>query len=360
MNTKKELYEFVLGMGIDTPGIDKNTVYELAFEFNNMQTPPLAKEVLEGIFLEAWAKVEQLQAKPDSPPPVFKAQKLFDAVPRDWFGDGTRRVAYFDTGIPWIDANHGLEKRTILTAPSNVGKTLLAIQIARSVSSHGKKVLYLDFETSVIDLWSRFVTMGIPISKEDLILNGKKLIQQPKIKSQMTANAKKMENIQIIDTSAFETLEDLQAGLWFWAQEEECLVIIDQITGLKKFTQAENQYEQTNAVADWIREKLRDVPWTTLIISPQNKANYNRNEVVSITGSGELGYSADAIWAIQKRIGEDEKWNRRDVTLDILKSRVGSLRWYSKDLCRTSLDEFEDAQDVATLEDAQNTFSSKS
>lgn len=366
METKQLLRESIHSFGVSWDVSQKEEIRELGWQANLQEKAPITKEEYEQLFAEVWEEIEILKgvekylepADITQEEPKYTIHELMLHVKKgdlSWLGDGTRSIAYFETGIPWIDSNHGLEKRTILTAPSNTGKTLLAIQIARSVSMLGKPVLYLDFETSIRDLWLRFLTQGTNLTKEDMLTRGKLLLKEELTNKRLSNNARKAKNVYSPELSGIETLDDMADMIDAWQEgKNEGLVIIDQITGLKRFTGADTQFEQTQKIADWLREGVKDKPWTILALSPQNKANYNKGEVVSITGSGELGYAVDAIWAISKKLGEnEEKWNRRSVTLDILKSRSGSLKEFNFDLIRNSEDEFElgrmevEAEDVA-------------
>lgn len=354
METKQLLRESIHSFGVSWDISQKDEIRELGWQTNLQEKSPITREEYEQLFTEVWEEIETLKGVEKSlepegitkKEPKYTIHELMLHVKQgdlSWLGDGTKSIAYYQTGIPWIDRNHGIEKRTILTAPSNTGKTLLAIQIARSVSMLGKPVLYLDFETSIRDLWLRFLTQGTNMTKEDMLTRGKLLLKDEVANKRLSNNARKAKNVYSPELSGIETLDDMTNMIDSWQKgKNEGLVIIDQITGLKRFTGADTQFEQTQKIADWLREGVKDKPWTILALSPQNKANYNKGEVISITGSGELGYAVDAIWSISKRLGEkEEKWNRRDVTLDILKSRSGSLRDFSFDLIRNSEDEFE-------------------
>ena len=317
----------------------------------------ISPEEFESVFEQAWEELQILKGvekdlepveitdgkEPKYTLPTNLIQKM-KSHGMDWLGDGSKRVAYYETGIPWIDEMHGMEKRTILTAPSNTGKTLLSIQIARSVSRIGKPVLYIDFETSFRDLWIRFITMGTSVTKEDLLINGKALLQDSKIKNQMNFNAHHLKNVDYPDLTGIENMENLTEYIdeWQKSKEEDGLVVIDQISGLKKLTQYPTQFEQTQRVADWIREDIKDKRWNLLALSPQNKANYGRKDVVVISGSAELINAVDSIWILTRKLDEEDRWDRRHVTLDVRKTRASTIKRDSFELVRNDRDEFID------------------
>jgi len=261
-----------------------------------------------------------------------------------WLGNGNRKYAYYETGITWIDEGmHGLQKRTILTAPSNTGKTLLALQIAKSVSKSGRPVLYIDMEQPIKDLWIRVMTMGTPVTKEDFIINGQNIINSEEYASVFKYHKEDAKNIDWTDLESVNSLDELDEYIDNWAKtkDQEPLIIIDQVSGLKQYTGKDTMYEQTQAIADWLRYGLRDKPWTVLMLSPQNKAQNNKHTEMSISGSGELAYAVDCVMVLSKIEEDGSPWDRKRVQLNIAKTRAGSLEQYDYYLRKNNKDEFE-------------------
>jgi KaiC/GvpD/RAD55 family RecA-like ATPase len=261
-----------------------------------------------------------------------------------WLGDGSKKYAYYETGIAWIDKGmHGLQKRTILTAPSNTGKTLLALQIAKSVSKSGRPVLYIDMEQPIKDLWIRVMTMGTPVTKEDFIINGQNIINSEEYENVFKYHKEDAKNIDWTDLESVNSLDELDNYISNWAKtkDQEPLIIIDQVSGLKQYTGKDTMYEQTQVIADWLRYGLRDKPWTVLMLSPQNKAQNNKQTEMSISGSGELAYAVDCVMVLSKIEEDGSPWDRKRVQLNIAKTRAGSLEQYDYYLRKNNKDEFE-------------------
>lgn len=261
-----------------------------------------------------------------------------------WLGDGSKKYAYYETGINWIDEGmHGLQKRTILTAPSNTGKTLLALQIAKSVSKSGRPVLYIDMEQPIKDLWIRVMTMGTSVTKEDFIINGQNIINSEEYANVFKYNKEDAKNIDWTDLESVNSLDELDDYISNWAKtkDQEPLIIIDQVSGLKQCTGKDTMYEQTQVIADWLRYGLRDKPWTVLMLSPQNKAQNNKHTEMSISGSGELAYAVDCVMVLSKIEEDGSPWDRKRVQLNIAKTRAGSLEQYDYYLRKNNKDEFE-------------------
>lgn len=315
--------------------------------------PPLDWEEFDRTFDSAWSKAQskvqayqervktQTQAqkamltRKDKPEPIKPQEDNSDIVrimdyiwdDKSWLGDGTRKVAYYETGIDWIDDGmKGIQKRTMLTAPSNTGKTLLAIQIAKSASSKGKPVLYIDLEQTKHDLGIRLLTSGTGFTKEDLIIRGEIIVG--KHKEIFEQNRDQCRNIYSTDLDGVNTLQELETFIDKWAEDkEDPLVIIDQISGIRHLALGQTMTEQTLEIASWIRYNMKDKKWTSLMLSPENKAYANTGDMKAVSGSGELVNAVDSLWSLQRNTGLDKnaEWNREDVTLSISKTRSGKI-----------------------------------
>jgi KaiC/GvpD/RAD55 family RecA-like ATPase len=316
-------------------GVSLGTIYHLAQK--------------RGLKLES-PKIKLKKGAPQQEVPTTINDSLFPINLMDqgddlsWLGDGSKKYAYYETGISWIDEGmHGLQKRTILTAPSNTGKTLLALQIAKSVSKSGRPVLYIDMEQPIKDLWIRVMTMGTTVTKEDFIINGQNIIKSEQYASVFKYHKEDAKNIDWTDLESVSSLDELDEYIGNWAKtkDQEPLIIIDQVSGLKQYTGKDTMYEQTQAIADWLRYGLRDKPWTVLMLSPQNKAQNNKHTEMSISGSGELAYAVDCVMVLSKIEGDGSQWDRKRVQLNIAKTRAGSLDQYDYYLRKNNKDEFE-------------------
>lgn len=326
--------------GFQSSGVGIGSIMYLAQQ-NGFQLKDNTPKLKVGNMLKRQKPTEKVETVTDTTLPLKLVEQGDDLT---WLGDGSRKYAYYETGIDWIDNNmHGLQKRTILTAPSNTGKTLLALQIAKSVSKSGRPVLYIDMEQPIKDLWIRVMTMGTKVTKEDFIIKGQNIINSEEYKNVFKYNKKDAENIYWTDLEAVSSLDELDIYIDKWAetQEFEPLIIIDQVSGLKQYTGKETMYEQTQAIADWLRYGLRDKPYTVLMLSPQNKAQNNKQSEISISGSGELAYAVDCVLVLSKVEENGEPWDRKRITMNIAKTRSGSIKEYDYHLTRNNRDEFQ-------------------
>ena len=263
-----------------------------------------------------------------------------------WFGDDTQRYPHYETGIEWFDeATRGIQDTTILTAPSNTGKTALALQIAKSVSKLGKPVLYIDFEQGSNGLYGRMLTNNTSYDTEDLMVRGKVLLEDPRFLEHYNQFNQDIQNVYITHLNQCENLGEVTEYIQQWQStvEGRPLIIIDQIRGLSHKTGKDNLFEQTRMVAEWMQETPRNNGWTVLAISPQNKREDNEAEINAISGSSDLGYSVDCVISLRKKRKEKEDstkkedsyggktwskkkelepWDKKSVVLDIAKSRT--------------------------------------
>ena len=359
-NRNNDLFTLVAELAQDYRSYNKEILKANIKTWNRTKvSPPLDWEEFDRTFDSAWAKAQsKVQTYQERVKTQTKAQKamltrkdkpeqtvveatikppeenldivrIMDYIWEDksWLGDGTRKVAYYETGIDWIDDGmKGIQKRTMLTAPSNTGKTLLAIQIAKSASSKGKPVLYIDLEQTKHDLGIRLLTSGTPFTKEDLIIKGQIIVgRHKKIFEQ---NREQCRNIYSTDLDGVTTLQELEEFIDKWAEgKEEPLVVIDQISGIRHLALGQTMTEQTLEIANWIRYNIKDKKWTSLMLSPENKAYANTGDMKAVSGSGELVNAVDSLWSLQRDTKDERsaEWNREDVILSIAKTRSGKI-----------------------------------
>ena len=263
-----------------------------------------------------------------------------------WFGNATNKYPHYETGIEWFDeATRGIQDTTILTAPSNTGKTALALQIAKSVSKLGKPVLYIDFEQGSNGLYGRMLTNNTSYDTEDLMVRGQLLLEDPKFLEHYNQFNEDIKNVYITHLNQCDNMDQVTEYIQKWQEtvSGRPLIIIDQIRGLSHKTGQDNLFEQTRMVANWIQDTPRINGWTVLAISPQNKREDNEAEINAISGSSDLGYSVDCIISLRKKRKEKEDstkkednyggkawkkkkelepWDKKSIVLDIVKSRT--------------------------------------
>lgn len=246
-------------------------------------SPSIIKEEFDATFESAWVNAQAKRKKmvskdqatdQDEEIKITPPQKIYTLtkdILNTYWGGGERKIAYFDTGIPWIDNMHGLQKRTILTAPSNVGKTQFTIELARRVAAIGKPVLMLNFEESLEALFTKLIITGTNLTDVDMRLNGKNILKDSKYDEQKRLACL----IDSIDIDEIQSIEQLHKIIEAWqaSKNTEGLVIIDQINSLKYLLQDKKEsLDKERDVAKWIRTDLRKAPWTSFILSPQSKA----------------------------------------------------------------------------------------
>lgn len=346
------LYQLVLELGQDYRASSKDILHSIVSAWNRSKVqPPIDEVEFNNTFESAWGKAQEKRneyfAKRKETTPekeeleIIQAQRLYDVVKDDlklFWGDGTKKIPYYETGIPWIDEGMGgLQKRTIVSAPTNTGKTLLAIQIARKVLSLGKPVLYIDFESSPESLFTRLVITGTKYTIEDMKLNGKKLAKL----EDFNENKKTAVKIATIDPDKIDSIENLHESILRWQseQEQEGLIIFDQINGLRSLSSESEKLNKENMVANWIKHTMRKSPSTILILSPQSKADSNGTSALSVAGSAELGYAPDCILNIVQRKNEyrdengkmqkEEFWDHTSLTVHVAKTRATCIKQYS-------------------------------
>ena len=307
------------------------------------------KEFYKGKKVEV-EKVEQAQSENEVKSvelPIVSINK--EVVVQNFFGDGSKKLPHFETGIDWFDEfSRGLQKTTILSAPSNAGKTMFALQVALNVSTRGVPVLYIDFEQGMENLYMRLLGMRSLYDAEDFIVRGKNLVETNHDFRQAMAELEyDMRNFGYTSLAGIKDFVDLSSMLKAYREqcEVEPLIIIDQIRGMSRLSSNPNMFEQTREIALWLESTPRNDDYTVLAISPQSKISDNDIEINSISGSSDLGYSVDSVINLTKvrkekkdespvgqasamagfnkyKKKEYEPWNKIDLRMIMTKSRT--------------------------------------
>lgn len=158
----------------------------------------------------------------------------------------------------------------ILFAEANIGKSVLAMQIAEQVAQMGRKVLYLDFELSLNQFRSRY-------SDENGAYTFSNNLYRPKVEL--------ME-----EEDLFELLNQ---AIY---KEEINTIVIDNITYLCSKLEIGNQATKLMQRLKCYKEKFK---LSIMVIAHTKKRNNNKSLTLNdLAGSKRLANFADSIFAI--------------------------------------------------------------
>lgn len=313
----------------------------------NCLVPPIEENEVVRVSNYAWESgVKKKQPKEEQEAAVepqdviisgIELTKSFSSI----LGDGSKSYPHWETGIDWFDEfTRGIQKRTILTAPSNAGKTMMALQICLSGLEKGKPILYFDFEQGQANLYARMLSMEFSkYDTEDYLVRGQKLIKEdPEVLQNIEKLSHKMETFGYSSLHRVSSLDQVEEVIRSFREkhDQEPLVIMDQMRGMLTKTEGKTHYEQTQMFANWTEQKALSLDSTFLIIAPQSKTYDNSNEINSVSGSSDVGYSADSLIVLSKKKKKKESqssgffsnkteyhpWDKSSLKISMAKSRT--------------------------------------
>ena len=216
------------------------------------------------------------------------------------------------TGIPGLDNNvGGLERHTVsvLAGRTSMGKTALALQIARNVAGpKGLKIVFFSLEMKRKGLWARMACGNAGVSWLDV--RSKKIT--PQQEQRLLQESDKL--IQQLDKK-FYVVDDISTTDRVWqiaAQEKPDLIIIDHLRLLKDVIKGESEVKRQG----WIMERLHDLAKSqdchVMALAQLNRGVENRADkrpmLADLRDSGEIEENADLVFMLYR----DDVYNPKD------------------------------------------------
>jgi RecA/RadA recombinase len=241
--------------------------------------------------------------------------------------------SFVGTGLGnWDDKLGGLAKGylTLLAARPGMGKTTIAMQIARNVAAGGKKALFISLEMMGSELWMK-AALGISeISWRDYAVG------------EVPAGTKTRLQNEIIP----ELIRNLGDRLYIYDKDQNCtttemidrivdeqspdLVIIDHLAYLSD--ENENEIKRLGMICRRLRTIAQKKNVALLLLHHANRATDDRKNTTKeprmsdIRGSGEIEQAADIILMpyIPSNYDMQEEKPRVSITyVPIVKNRIG-------------------------------------
>lgn len=210
-------------------------------------------------------------------------------------GNGQRCI---ETFIPPIDNMlGGLERQTemVLAARPSMGKSALALQIARNVANSGKKVIFFSLEMSAVSLWARVACPLVGVSWRDVLANRiHRDIQEALKKKSMEIANKLKNNFVIMDNR--HTSESIWRTV---AQAHPDLVIVDHLRYVKD--KGENENKRQGAICEALHDMAKAYDLAVLLLVQLNRdvekrgTQDKRPQLSDLRDSGEIEETADSV-----------------------------------------------------------------
>ena len=183
--------------------------------------------------------------------------------------------------LPAVDLWHGLwyqGEMACLFGEPNVGKTILAMQIANEVCRRGLKTLYFDFENAAHQFKPRYST-----DKYDYMSNDASFIVKPLNPSHSTAP---LDSRSILDYIKKD-----------FVTERAHVIIIDDITHLIGTGDQADVRHVLNTLRSWTQHYLVSI----LVLAHSKRRKWSSLTTIdSLAGSFEYSYAFDSIFSLTR------------------------------------------------------------
>lgn len=222
----------------------------------------------------------------------------------------TGQLTGIDTGLAKInEITHGLQKGNmiIIAARPSVGKTALALQIAKNAASKtNKPIVIFSLEMPSGDLVKRLVANDSGVSLDELIQGGQFL--EPKLKALVTNSFRNIAELNIyIDDSAGIKVQDIMAKTRLLQGKlgDLGLIIIDYVglisTDDNKRKNASRQ-ELVSEISRQIQQLARETETPVILVSQLSRKvegrEGNRPQMSDLRESGSLEQDADQVFLL--------------------------------------------------------------
>ena len=222
----------------------------------------------------------------------------------------TKKNRDIATGIPKLDNNiGGLERQTVsvIAGRTSMGKTALALQIARNVAGPEKsKVLFFSLEMSRVSLWARMACGNADVSWLDK--RASKITQDQE--SRLLRESDKL--MQQLEKKLF-VIHDPSDTDRIWrltANEKPDLVIVDHLRLVKD--KGDSEVKRQGLITERLHDMAKAQDCHVMILAQLNRGVENREKkrplLSDLRDSGEIEENADLVLMLYR----DDVYNPPD------------------------------------------------
>lgn len=203
------------------------------------------------------------------------------------------------TGFEDLDALTGgfrSQDLVILAARPSMGKTSLALRIARNVASRGETVAFVSLESSAISLAERLAFQEAEIDSHEYYGN----YQTDADKSRLNRAFKTLASLPIhIDETVVQTVDQIHSrGRRIKARHGLGLLVVDYL-GLIIGERGASRYEVTSDISRGMKEIAQDLDVPILLLSQLSRAVESRPKRIpqlsDLRDSGSIEQDADLV-----------------------------------------------------------------
>ena len=227
------------------------------------------------------------------------------------------------TGLPTLDKHFGgmQEGIFLLGAKPGMGKTRMALSIARNAAKAGFPVLYLTADEGARRLALKLACMDAGIKLSDLSTGSDPTILQT-YKSTDAEILKRVSFFEVKDINV-DSIQQHLADRIKQAGSRMGLLVVDYVQALA----ANYPKEMRQAVGEItvnIREAAIACKSPALVISALSRAAYENANMAGLRESSALEYSADGVWLLEEDKNRTVSSPMQALTLKVEKNRWGA------------------------------------
>lgn len=227
------------------------------------------------------------------------------------------------TGLPTLDKHFGgmQEGIFLLGAKPGMGKTRMALSIARNAAKAGFPVLYLTADEGARRLALKLACMDAGIKLSDLSTGSDPTILQT-YKSTDVEILKRVSFFEVKDINV-DSIQQHLADRIKQAGSRMGLLVVDYVQALA----ANYPKEMRQAVGEItvnIREAAIACKSPALVISALSRAAYENANMAGLRESSALEYSADGVWLLEEDKNRTVSSPMQALTLKVEKNRWGA------------------------------------
>lgn len=239
---------------------------------------------------------------------------------------GAKNQHLVSTGFSNLDSQLGgglsRQELTILAARTSVGKTAMALAIARRVIARGLIVFFASLEQSRLDIAFRMLSAEARI---DFTTVHKGRIESGGTDAEAVMNAARTYREQqmfVTDTRNQTSFQIALKAAKIKATKGLDLVVVDYTQLLKAEDRTVKRYEQLGIICQGFRKMAHELDVPVMALAQLNRGSEDRQrpQLSDIRESGNIEQDSDVVILLSKGMSGDETF----VNVDVAKNRNGA------------------------------------
>ena len=253
---------------------------------------------------------------------------------------GEKENDYLPTGYPSLDAKVGgliPGHLTVVAAPTSMGKTAFAINIAYNVLKSNKSVAFISLEMQHEEISERLLVQESKVPSDKY---RKKLNKGDEKNIDRALSELMNKKMTISDTRGLDTT-DIKARCRRIARQQEVdLIVVDYLQNIAINNEGVNYAKAVGLAVNDLRNLAKELDCPVMLISQVNRGREGVPRLKDLRDSGEIEENADEVWfpyrpEYDKDKAKTNPKKREDAKLILAKGRttgVGAVDfvWYSE------------------------------